>query len=349
MAATVAVMLIVTLHSALPAADAGAPDWVQLVPAGTFSGVDGRGPYHLRDAQAVIRTSRLQFGDRLPIDENHSIDRRAPKGEPSPARGWIVELQEREGSIWGRVEWTDEGRGLVAGRAYRGISPCIYRNAAGDIVAVARASLVNEPNLRALATLHNQDRNMDLIAQLRAALGLGADASEADVLAAVAANKTVVDTHSASIKAIATAAGLSDALAADGIVAELQSRQAGGDQVVTTLRGAVADLQSQLTTLQADSAKKDATRFIDDAIALGRAGVVPLRDHYIEQHMKDPARVEKEIGALPVLNSRQGRMPAVDPAGPVAALSDDQLKVCELMGVDPAEFAKTAKAQKELV
>lgn len=343
-------MLIVTLHSALPAAGSGAPDWVQLVPAGTFSGVDGRGPYHLRDPQAVIAASLHHFGPRLPIDENHAIDLKAPKGEPSPARGWIVELQEREGSIWGRVEWTEEGDRLVTDKAYRGISPCIYRNAAGDIVAVGRASLVNQPNIRQLATLHHQDPNMDLIAQLRAALGLGADASEADVLAAVAANKTVIDTHSVSIKAIATAAGLSDALAADGIVAELQSRQSSGDQVIATLRGTVAELQGQLTTLQNDSAKKDATRFVDEAIAAGRVGVVPLRDHYIDQHMKDPARVEKEIGALPILNGRQIRRPAADPADPVAALSDDQLRVAELMGVKPEEFAKTHKAlEKESV
>lgn len=341
-------MLSVSLHSLLPAGN-DAPEWVQLVPAGTFTGVDGRGPYHLRDPQAVIATSLHHFGGRLPIDENHAIDLKAPKGEPSPARGWIVELQEREGSIWGRVEWTEEGARLVAGKAYRGISPCIYRNAAGDIVAVGRASLVNQPNLRQLATLHHQDHNMDLIAQLRAALGLGADASEADVLAAVAANKTVVDTHSASIKTIAKAAGLSDTLAADGIAAELQSRQSGTDQAAAQLRQTVVDLQSQLTTLQSTSAKKDATRFVDDAIAAGRAGVFPLRDHYIEQHMKDPARVEKEIGALPILNGRQTRPPASDLADPVAALSDDQLKVCELMGVDPAEFAKTAKTQKELV
>lgn len=338
---------VIHLHSAI--SSTGAPDWVQLVPAGTFSGSDGRGPYRLSNPQAVIATSLHHFGGRLPIDENHSIDRRAPQGEPSPARGWIVELQERDGSIWGRVEWTDEGRQLVAGRAYRGISPAIYRDEKGEVVAVGRASLVNVPNLPQLATLHDQDRNMDFIAQLRAALGLGADVPEADVLAAVTANKTAVDTHSASLTAIATAAGLAGTLEAAGIVAELQSRQVGGDQVVTQLRGTVVELQGELTTLKAENAKDKATRFVDAAIAEQRVGVVPLRDHYIDQHMKDPARVEKEIGALPVLPSRQTRKPAADPADPVAALTDDQLKVCELMGVDPVEFAKTAKLEKELL
>lgn len=339
-------MFVVTLHSSLPDAT-GAPDWVHLVPAGTFVGSDGRGPYHVRDAGAVIH--RSMAAARLPIDENHAIDIRAPKGEPSPARGWIVEMQERGDGIWGRVEWTAAGRSMVADKDYRGISPAISRTAEGEIVAVLRASLTNTPNLTQLATLHHRSDSMNLLEQLRKLYGLADTVAEADVLAAVTAQKKAVDTHASQIAAIRTAAGLAPDMAPDAIVTELQSRQSSGDQAAAQLRQTVVDLQSQLTTLQTTGAKKDATRFIDDAIATGRAGVFPLRDHYIEQHMKDPARVEKEIGALPILNARQTTVPPRDPADPVAALSDDQLKVCELMGVDPAEFAKTAKTQKELV
>ncbi len=78
----------ITLHTAL---DAGVPEWVQLVPAGTFKGADGRGPYTLTNAAAVIAASMAGPNARLPVDENHSTDIAAPKGEPSPARGWIVE------------------------------------------------------------------------------------------------------------------------------------------------------------------------------------------------------------------------------------------------------------------
>jgi phage I-like protein len=67
------------------------PEWVHLLPIGTFSGVDGRGPYTVPDPAAVIAASMAVR--RLPVDENHATDLAAPKGEPSPARGWIVEMQ----------------------------------------------------------------------------------------------------------------------------------------------------------------------------------------------------------------------------------------------------------------
>jgi phage I-like protein len=48
-------MDVSSLHFTL--AGNGAPEWVHLVPAGRFSGVDGRGPYTLADPAAVIAAS----------------------------------------------------------------------------------------------------------------------------------------------------------------------------------------------------------------------------------------------------------------------------------------------------
>ena len=62
------------------------------------------------------------------------------RSEPAPARGWIVELQGRQDGIWGKVEWTATGRDLVAGKAYRGISPVIEHRPDNSIIAIRRAS-----------------------------------------------------------------------------------------------------------------------------------------------------------------------------------------------------------------
>ncbi|QIB34755.1 phage protease [Ancylobacter pratisalsi] len=335
-------MFIVTLHSALPATD-GAPDWVHLVPAGTFSGADGRGPYRVRDAAAVIRQSMAAA--RLPIDENHAIDIKAPKGEPSPARGWIVEMQERSDGIWGRVEWTEAGRAMVAGKDYRGISPAISRAADGEIVAVLRASLTNTPNLTQLATLHHRSDSMNFLEQLRKLYGLADTVAEADVLAAVTAQKTAVDTHASQLAAIRAAAGLAADVAPDGIVTELQARQSTGDQAAAQLRSTVVDLQTQLTTLQADTAKREAARVIDEAIAAGKVGLVPLREHYIERHMADPAAVMKEIGAMVSLHA-SGRVIPSKPANGEVVLSAEEERTCELMGIDLKAYAEQRKALK---
>jgi hypothetical protein len=92
------------------------PEWLHLIPKGTFTGDDGRGPYHLKSPAAVIAASMT--AGRLPLDVNHSTDVAAPQGQPSPAQGWIVELQMRDDGIWGRVEWNDSGRQLMTERAY---------------------------------------------------------------------------------------------------------------------------------------------------------------------------------------------------------------------------------------
>lgn len=187
---------------------------------------------------------------------------------------------------------------------------------------------------------------MNLLEQLRKLYGLGDTVSEIDVLAAVTAQKTAVDTHSASLKAIAAAAGVTTSaaavLTADAIITDLQARQTGGDEVLATLRGTVVELQTRLTTLQAETARDKATAFIDKAIAEFKVGVVPLRDHYIDRHMKDAAGVEKEIAALPTLNG--GRVVTPPASGSTGAgLSTDEIALCAQMGITQEQFAASKK------
>lgn len=315
------------------------PDWVHLVPAGTFRGVDGRGPYTL-DVDAVLQG--FEPGARLPIDENHSIDLAAPKGGPSPARGWIVALEARADGIWGRVEWTAAGRQLVAEGAYRAFSPAIVADkATGRIVGLARASLVNSPNLK-LTTLH-QRTEMDLLARLRAALGLTADVDEDAVVAAATSARTAISAHAAELARIATAAGVAaEGATADGLVTHLQARVAEGDPA--ELRQTVITLQTRLDALQSSAAKDAATRYVDKAIADGKP-ILPLRDHYITRHAADPVAVAKEIDGLPSIHG--GGRVTPPGGGEAGRLSDAGDQVVRLMGLDPAAYAKTETAMKQ--
>lgn len=331
-------MTLIALFSSLPQpAGDEAPEWVHLVPAGTFRGLDGRGPYRLEDAGAVIHASMA--GGKLALDENHSTDLAAPKGEPSPARGWIVEMEARDDGIWGRVEWTPSGTALMADKAYRGISPVISARAAdGAVVSVLRASLTNTPNLT-LTSLHSREPLMDLAA-LRAALGLGADASEADVLAAITASRTAVAAHAAELAKLAKAAGAADGASADAIVTHLQARGAGD---VDVLRGTVTELQSQLTALRQAGARDAAVRAVDEGIKAGKAGLMLLRDHYISRHMVDPEGVAKEIAAMPSLNAGGQLVPPAGASG-ASGLTPDEKLICEQMGLDPEKYVASRKA-----
>nr|WP_277991045.1 phage protease [Sphingomonas panni] len=145
------------------------------MPAGEIATADGRGPYRVKDVQTVLAASAR--AGKLVIDENHSTDLASPKGLPAPARGWIVQLQSRATGIWGRVEWTDTGKRMMADRQYAGISPVIKHDSSGTISAILRASLVNAPNLMGLQSLHAQrlvgvpDTNPQATAQLLAKAG----------------------------------------------------------------------------------------------------------------------------------------------------------------------------------
>lgn len=335
------------LCAALPlpalAADGAVPDWIHLLPAGEIRTVDGRGPYRVADAAALISVSLN--GARLPLDENHSTDLAAPRGEPAPARGWIVALQARDDGIWGQVEWTEPGRQLVSERAYRHISPVILHHRDGTVTGVLRASLVNAPNLRGLAALHQAGASMDWTTKLRTLLGLPETADDAAIWAALEGRMGA--THAAQLAPIAKAAGLPET--ADG-AAVLLAVQGLADPAKMVPAASVAALQSQLATLQTDRAREKAEAYVDAAIKAGRiAAPAAMRDHYIARHMAEPAAVEKEIGAMPALHARSAAsaIPPKAGEGGAASLEGEEAKLVALMGIDPEAFAKTKASQAE--
>ena len=321
-------MNIASLHSALPDA-AGPPEWVHLLPAGPFSGNDGRGPFRVPDAAAVIAASMA--GGKLAIDENHATDLAAPSGQPAPARGWIVAMQARADGIWGQVEWTPTGAVLMAEHAYRGISPVFQRDAGGNVTRVLRAALTNTPNLSQLSTLHSQGPSMDLVA-LRAALGLPDTADEAAILAAASAATTAVSLHAQQLAAVAAAAG-AKATDAAGLVVELQAIRA-----TTVAPAQVLELQSQLDALRAERARDRATAFIDAAITAGKP-INPSRDQLIDLHMANAASIESLVNAMPSINAGGVVLPA-GTAGDKPVLNAMDREVADRMGIAPAKFAE---------
>ena len=106
-------MFLKSSHAvALPAPASGnAPDWIQVFPSGTFSGRDGRGPYTCDPAAVVARTREHNGPVDIPVDYDHQLEHTAMNGRPAIAAGWITELEARADGVWGRVDWTDKGKG----------------------------------------------------------------------------------------------------------------------------------------------------------------------------------------------------------------------------------------------
>lgn len=322
-----------------------APEWVHLLPVlvGNVLTFDGRGPYKITDAGAVIQAS-LEDPRGLPIDENHATDLAAPDGRPAPARGWIVELQARKDGVWGRVEWTDEGRALVKGRAYRGLSPVlsIDPNDRSTVRRLMRASLVNTPNLKGLTAL-NQETTMTLQARLAEKLGLKADATEDEIVAACAP-KTDTALQSA-ITEIGTALGVegSDAKA---IVAAAKLVKATGPSVVA-LQAELVSVKTQLETITQAQRRAASTAFIDGALRAQRAGVNQgNRDELIALHMEQPAVVEKLIGGMPQLGPT-GLPLTPPPADGSISLNAEQIAAARALGIPEKAYLETLNSEKE--
>lgn len=343
--------MITATHTSTISAPAGdAPEWLQLIPAGTFSGVDGRGPY-VNDAPAAVVALFNREARKLPIDENHSIDLMGPKGQATPARGWVTELEARADGIWGKVDWTDEGRQLVAGHSYGFLSPVFLHAAAKPfkVAKLVRAALTNDPNLTNLKSLHAKE-DTAMLEQLRKALGLPETATEAEVTAAVTAMHTAQTAQAALMSKIATAVGVVGDVTGDALVTALQTKIAApvtatkeASTEIDTLKGQLTAMQNQLTSYVSVTSKDKATSVIEKAIVDGKL-IPALKDHYIARHMKDAAEVEKEIALLPSLHAGGlgGKLPPK--VGEGAAPDDDEMKVAALMGIDLKSYAETHKA-----
>ena len=342
----------------LPDATLGAkaPEWVHLLPiaGGDIQTGDDRGPYHVADAANLIALSFANT-ERLPIDENHSTDLAAPRGDPAPARGWIVAMEARTDGIWGKVEWTEDGAELVAGRAYRGISPVVLHSEEMEVLTILRASLTNNPNLRGLTALHQQqENNMDWMKFLAGLLNLGADATEDQVKAALKAElsekadgKGKGDGAGKALQSqlteIGVALGVNQGADAAAILDAAKAAADGTPDVIKALQSENASLATKVGALSDGIAKNAATAFVDGEIKRGRAGVKPLRDHYIAMHMKDAGRVEKEIGSLPVLGPSNTLVTPPDTKDGTVALNAEQSAVAKMLGQDPEDYAKTLK------
>ncbi|NLI28413.1 MAG: hypothetical protein GX413_13735 [Acetobacter sp.] len=275
-------MTLLHFHTALPVPTGDTPpEWIHLLPAGEFRGVDGRGPYHVENADALIRHSMQ--GGNLVLDENHATDHALVSGGSAPAAGWITELQNREDGMWGRVDWTPLGQKLYSNRSYRGISPA-FAARDGVVGQIVRASLTNAPNLT-LTSLHTQETGMDL-AEIARRLGLPASATEADVLG-TADSFLSLRTQAVQI------AGLSGKPSLDAVITGLKARTSQVEmhtQSVATMQAKINDLQDQLARRTAEAA-------IDEA---GRTRIIPegLRKTLITLHMRSPEEAEAIISGL---------------------------------------------------
>lgn len=313
----------------LPEGAAGAPpDWLHLMPAGTFKGRDGRGPFHLNNPKAVIARSMQEMGGKLVVDENHSTDLAAPNGGSSPALGWIVELQDRPDGIWGRVDWNQRGTELMSDKAYRGVSPVFASDKSGNVTYIARAALTNTPNL-GVTQLHHQQQETGMDPkELRRLLGLPETASDTEVSTRLNGASSALSLHTSILEL----AGLQDGASNDAILAAIRAKT---EQLSTHAQQNVA-LQNQLKELESKVATSEATRFVEGEMTK-KVINDQLKGELITLHAEGRSDLAKSIiASLPDVpddtlsaHSSSAKGPNKSGKGPIApglAFSDEEVK-----------------------
>lgn len=313
-------------------AEGDAPEWVMLIPPGPpVVGRDGR-RWTLADPDAVVAATNaesLSKGIDLPFDVEHAQWELAPQGLPAPAVGWIKEVANRDGAIWARVEWNAKGASAIREREYRYVSPVFgFDLASRHVRLIHGAGLVNRPNLDLPALNSEQDRPAMDWTKVLAALGLSADASPDDAIAAIA--KLMGD------------------------MAEAKCREATADKFVpraeyetalnraATAERAVAD--------QVKAAKEaEIAALVDGAIADGR--VTPASKDFYLASCRAEGGVElfkAHIAGVPKNpaaggSGLDGRKPE---DGKPGALTSSEVAICRQLGLTTEEFAKARAAEK---
>lgn len=154
--------------------------WLPMIPAGNFSGIDKRS-WNNSNPDSIVAA----FSQKLPFDVEHSTHLKAPNGDPAPAVGWITQLQNRDGEIWGKVEWNSEGHELIEEKKYAFYSPAFNFDGSGNVYSLESSGLTNQPNLNVPALNRREEEDMKFSKEIIEALALKPEATASEVLTAI--------------------------------------------------------------------------------------------------------------------------------------------------------------------
>lgn len=318
----------------------GLPEWVQLLPAGRFSGRDGRGPYVNNNLPAVLGAFSA-WGMPIAIDYEHQSLTAADKTGATPAAGWIHELEARADGIWGRVEWTPRAAQMLADKEYRYLSPVFhYAAKTGQVLRLIGAGLTNNPNLylHAAASRQEEDAPM-LLDELRALFGL-TDADEAAVVAHVTAMHQRDQASTAQRADLAKAVGLAADAELPAIAQAVQSRvQAGPDLNRFVPRSQYDEVATALNSLQASVRGQEVEQLVTAAMQAGK--IAPATEAWAREYCaRDPRGFKQFVDSAPVITAQSHAGSQTGKQAGGAGLGADDLAVCTRLGLNPEDYAK---------
>lgn len=295
------------------------PEWLPMIPAGTFTGRDGRS--WINDNPASVVSASFRY-PKLPFDMEHATELKGPKGEDAPAYAWIDALRVNDdGSIDAHIEWTADGEAIVRGKKYRYYSPAFFNTADAQVTRLSSAGLTNKPNLYLPAL--NSENTMTVPVQIATVLGLAATASVDDAVSAiqtiqsnekVALNRAQNPDLSKFIPVETHQLALNRAETAESRLKELDDKTATSlvDDAVTSGKVAPANREMYLALCRTEEGRQQFTAFMQTAPVLVNA---------------DPTKGKENKGQ--------------------AELTETELAMCRSMGLTKEEFLAAKPKQEQ--
>lgn len=333
---------------------ASAPDWIELLPAGPdVVGDDGRRWVFDQTAMASVLAAFARRVRPMVIDWEHATELRGSAGLEAPASGWITELQDRGGALWGRVDWNARAAEQIRNREYRYISPVFtFQKSSGRIAEVVSAGLTNFPNLRLTAlnresqdSHQEDDMPLKLIAK---ALGLDDGATADQILTAANSLKAKAEAPAMPV-ALCRALGLAETATPESavqIVTGLKTQSLDLTRFVPRADYELAtnranDAEAKLKAQAAAQADAEIAGLVDQAVKDGK--VAPAsKDFYLAACRQQGGvdEFKKFLGTAPVIAPDKTVQREVGADG-AAKLTDVEQAMCKVLDIDPKDYAKT--------
>lgn len=306
----------------------GIPELIDLIPTGHVTGKAGEFIVDKESFDAMYK----EFKDRK-LDVVFDYEHQTLMDVQAPAAGWIKDLIWTEDMIKAKVEWTDKAKEYLKNKEYRYSSPVVKVDPKTNrAMELHSSALTNTPAIDNMPTIVNKaDANtaepsdkddkqskggneMEL-SKLIELLGLEADATEADVVAAIEALKKQGDTELVANKVITELLDLEETAKTEEVVLKImamkQTHKSETAEGLVTLAMKEGKITGDMEKWALNYAKKDAEGF---KTFVNKAQPVVPMDKVSDSKDKKSKDVE---------------------------LDDDDLRICKSMGIDPEEYKKT--------
>jgi phage I-like protein len=306
------------------------PEWFCIFPEGKNE-VEGVGTYLVDHASWKVVQARLV---RRGVDIVFDYEHQTLADVKAPAAGWCREWRYSEGiGIEARIKWTEEAAGYLAKGEYRYFSPVFnIRQEDKRLVAVHSVALTNAPRtnnikplLAKLGAELNKENGMDSLKIMIAALKLKEDATEDDVVAAVAELQKQSPVEVVS-KAVVDALGV-DTNDESTVVASIHALKQTEKTMVSK-----ADFDALTRTL----AKRDGDEIVAKAMSDGK--ITPDQKEWAEEYAgRDLNGFKTFVSKAPVVIPIR-KLPEGQTKAEQDALSDSVLAVAKLMDVSAEDL-----------